>query len=119
MRSNILKKVPLYSVLFPLLVLTVNSETNHSLHCMIAGSFPPSVVSVRIVPPSDVNVPEEGGFTLVCTEIVSGTLAPGVTATVTLATSDGSAQREETILAVVCAGRLLSKSFFLQNLLTT
>ena len=74
---------------------------------------------VRIVPPSDVNVYEDGGSVLVCPEIVCGTLDPGVTATVTLATSDGSAQRKETIPAVVCAGRLFSKSFFLQNLLIT
>ena len=73
---------------------------------------------MRIAPPSDVNVPEDGGTALVCIERVSGTLARG-SVTVTLATSDGSAQRKETILAVVCAGRLFSKSFFLQNLMTT
>ena len=59
---------------------------------------------VRIVPPPNVNVPENGGTATVCTEITSGSLAPGLTATVTLATSDGSAQRKETkhSSAIVC-----------------
>ena len=62
---------------------------------------------VRIAPPvtpSDVNVPENGGPAQLCTDIVSGTLAAGVTATVTLTTSDGSAQRKKTkhSSAIVC-----------------
>ena len=54
------------------------------------------MVTVRIVPPPNVDIPEGGGSATVCTEIVSGTLADGLTATVTLTTSDGTAQRKET-----------------------
>ena len=72
------------------------------------------------MPPPTVNVPEEGGPAQVCTEIVSGTLAPGFTATVTLATSDGpttgGAQRKETTLAVACAGRLFSECMLSHSL---
>ena len=52
------------------------------------------MVSVRITPPPNFNVPENGGPASVCVEIVSGSLAAGVSVTVNLATTGGSAQRK-------------------------
>ena len=51
-------------------------------------------MSVRIAPPPNVDVPENGGPVSVCAEIVSGSLAAGVSVTVNLATTGGSAQRK-------------------------
>ena len=58
--------------------------------------FTISVVSVRLVlpPGENVNISEAGGSITVCAEIESGSLADGETATVTLATADGTAERE-------------------------
>ena len=49
-------------------------------------------------------VPEQGPDPEVCIEVVEGSLPVGGTATVTLVTSDGTAQRKETkhSSAIVC-----------------
>ena len=59
---------------------------------------------VRFAPPSSVVVSEGGGTATLCTEIVTGTLSAGATASVTLTTFDGTAQRKETknSSAIVC-----------------
>ena len=59
---------------------------------LLPYALPFSALPVRITQ-SDVSVDEDDptGFVMVCAEVVSGSLAPGQTASATLATSTGSA----------------------------
>ena len=58
---------------------------------------------MRLVPPVPPSVPETGSAVTVCVEITSGTLSPGQTATVNLATGDGTAQGKEAELCSTTA----------------
>ena len=62
------------------------------------------VVSVRLVLQQggvNVDVPENGGPASICTEVASGILADGQSATVTLSTSDGGAERKRNELVTL------------------
>ena len=74
-------------------------------HTLITFNVPSSyiinaVLTIRLVPPTggvgvpNYQIPENSGPIEICVEVVSGSLAPGQTATVVFSTSDGSALRK-------------------------